>query len=108
VAEIHYASGKDVRHPRWGHRFQRVRRALTLWPLKWIASSDGRDELYDLSRDPGESRDLSTARPEAAERLRALLDERLSSGPDHEDAPLAPPVGDEERRELEALGYVES
>jgi arylsulfatase A-like enzyme len=35
---------------------------------------DGRAELYDLRADPGEARDLSTARPDAVADLRARLD----------------------------------
>ncbi len=38
---------------------------------------DGRDELYDLETDPGESRDLATAKPLVTTDLRDQLDEYL-------------------------------
>ncbi|MEW9554350.1 arylsulfatase [Nonomuraea sp. NPDC050783] len=44
------------------------------------AGPDGRVELYDLSADPGETRDLAAARPELAEELMATLDAAI--GPD--------------------------
>ncbi len=39
---------------------------------------DGRDELYHLGDDPGESRDLAGARPDQTSSLRARLDQWLS------------------------------
>jgi arylsulfatase A-like enzyme len=43
------------------------------WKLiEWL--EDGRVELYNLARDPGESRDLATSEPAAAARLKSRLD----------------------------------
>jgi arylsulfatase A-like enzyme len=63
------------------------------------------DELYDLERDPGERRNLIESAPEEAAKLRDLLEawRRTHAGP----KPQAPP-GEDERRALEALGYVEA
>jgi arylsulfatase A-like enzyme len=54
------------------------------WPLTaghliatvdaWFEGSLGEDELYDLSEDPGETRNLLRARPRVAERERAALE----------------------------------
>ena len=41
------------------------------WKLVWRRRADRRPELYDLSKDPGESTDLSEAEPD---RLAAMLD----------------------------------
>ena len=41
------------------------------WKLVWRRRADLGPELYDLSRDPGESADLSEAEPE---RLAAMLE----------------------------------
>ena len=60
--------------------------------------------LFDLSADPGETRDVSAQHPELAAELRRILEERHASGA-HEPAPeveLAP----EEKARLEALGYL--
>ncbi len=41
-------------------------------PLKYIATGDGVEEVYDLRADPGESRNLATTTPvDAMTRLRA-------------------------------------
>jgi tetratricopeptide (TPR) repeat protein len=65
----------------------------------------GRLEAYDLSRDPGETRDVAEAEPPSREARTALLDYPMP-------AATAPPaldaLGDEERRKLASLGYVGS
>ena len=40
---------------------------------------DGRDELYDLANDVGETKDLATAQPAMAKTLRTRLDAWLKS-----------------------------
>ena len=51
--------------------------AVLLWPLKLIAWRDrGRVELYDLSKDPRELKDLAASRPQEARRLAAILSAR--------------------------------
>jgi arylsulfatase A-like enzyme len=71
-----------------------------------VRRSDDRLFLYDLENDPGETRSFAAEQPEVAERQRRRIDD-LSRG-------LAVPtlradraLSDEERRTLEALGYVE-
>jgi hypothetical protein len=62
-----------------------------------------RPELYDLSHDARETRDLSGERPDLVAELDALLAERLAHA--REGAPLV--IADADHREhLEALGYV--
>ena len=51
----------DLFHPVWGVRFQRSRTALYEWPFKFIFSSDGHHELYNLDIDPGEQRNLAAS-----------------------------------------------
>jgi arylsulfatase A-like enzyme len=108
VAENYYSRQRDLGDPRWGHRFERVRRAIYAWPLKWIESSDGADELYDLEADPAERHDIGALRPGDVARLRALLEDRLSRRPDPAGAESALSPDEAERRELEALGYLDS
>lgn len=68
-----------------------------------------RRELYDLSTDPRETRNLAYRAPRLRERLERRLDERLSSLP-----PVGPPplrlerhqVEEEVARELEEMGYL--
>jgi arylsulfatase A-like enzyme len=69
---------------------------------------DGREELYDLSADPGELRDLSAERPDRTRALREQLERRLAELADDARAPLEPGDDDAETLErLRALGYGE-
>lgn len=66
--------GPDVDRPLfWRHAGARGDVAMLddPWKLVWRRRVDQEPELYDLSRDPGESTDLSEAEPE---RLAAMLD----------------------------------
>jgi len=56
-------------------------RALWSRELKWIEWPGEEGELFDLSRDPHEERDLSTGRPEVAAELSARLDRYLRENP---------------------------
>ena len=49
---------------------------------KYIWSSRGKHELYDLAKDPEELRDLDESQPDVAERLkeRLLAGERPAAG----------------------------
>jgi len=73
---------------------------------KLIAAREGgaskRIELFDLSADPTESRNLAEARPDQAERLRRQL-EALAVFP--VEGPQEP-LPEEVRRRLESLGYL--
>lgn len=73
---------------------------------KLIAAREGgvskRIELFDLASDPAESRNLSEARPDQAERLRHQLE---SLGVFPEERPQEP-LPEEVRRRLESLGYL--
>jgi arylsulfatase A-like enzyme len=63
----------------------------------------GREELYDLSADPGETRNLAGAQPTKVTELQRLIGQRyagLKSRAGEQD------VDEEMQKELEALGYV--
>lgn len=106
ISELYYTRLKDLFHPVWGHRFRRVRTAYYEWPYKYINSTDGDHELYDLAADPAESfnlvdEDVATAR-RLADGLRAFLESRTRSDEEVEQTPLTK----EERRRLKSLGYI--
>jgi len=79
LAEEPAAESSGVRamrslHPGWDPTpWIRSQRALYLGRYKWIASSTGASELYDLRSDPGELRNVSALREIDATRMRAAL-----------------------------------
>lgn len=81
---------------------------ITELPYALIVTPDG-VSLYDLERDPKETRDLAAEQPAVVARLRARLDEHLQrerlvlNAP--EGAPV--PIDPDTRRALEAIGYVQ-
>jgi arylsulfatase A-like enzyme len=67
VAENHFGFKIDFKDTGWGHRFDRVRRSMVEGNHKFIHSSDGRHELYDLEADPDERDNLLDRDPALAE-----------------------------------------
>lgn len=89
----------------YGRRFDRVLRAVYLGKYKYIWSSNGEDELYDLTQDPGETRNLIKELPDVAEAGRKSIESRL--GP-LGAGPKQPAIVDKEALErLKSVGYLE-
>jgi arylsulfatase A-like enzyme len=91
-------------------------RAVRTPDWKLIAPSDGvtrggaRDELYDLVRDPGETRNVAAAEPARREELRAALGRATLAARKQAHADVAKAKGqmsDETKRRLEELGYLD-
>jgi arylsulfatase A-like enzyme len=106
LAENYYTRMADLIHEVWGHRFKRVRTAIFDPPFKFIHSSDGRHELYDLEEDPKEQDNLAARKPEVAERLLAEIEAYKASAsvaaPTKANSALSP----EEIETLKSLGYL--
>lgn len=71
-----------------------------------------REELYDVARDPGETRDVLAEEPEEAARLRDLLAETLRESRRHAYLSAVPEVervrmSDQVTRTLRSLGYLD-
>ena len=87
------------------------RYAVQTGRFKLISSKvPAREVLYDLERDPRETRDVSAEHPEALARHRELLEAYRSAGgvpstPAREAVPA--PLDEATRRKLEALGYLQ-
>jgi arylsulfatase A-like enzyme len=75
--------------------------AVRRGPWKAIFGPDGAAELYDLTRDPGETVDRARAHPELVESLR----KQFSARPTDDSKPAE--LSEDELRALRALGYVE-
>jgi hypothetical protein len=95
-------------HPGWDPTpWIRSQRALYRGRYKWIESSAGGSELYDLERDPGEQRDVAALRELDASMLRDAL-EKAVAGLAPCTRASAPVVSEREREMLQMLGYEES
>jgi arylsulfatase A-like enzyme len=91
----------------FGPFFDRRLHALYAPPYKLIESSRGALELYDLERDPGEARDLSTQHPALALELRSQLSRLRAEHPALYDPAARADLGPDTEEGLRALGYVE-
>ena len=105
IAENYYTQLKDLFHPIWGKRFNRVRRAWYESPYKYIASSDGQHELYDLSRDPGELTDLIPEQRKKAKDISSRFVEYFSRLKPFEPPENPHRLDKSEIEALKALGY---
>lgn len=105
-SENYYSRIKDLR-ARWGARFDRVRRVIVEGDLKFIDSSDGAHELYDLGRDPGEDTNLWPPDGGAGERL-AVEAGRWWDSRAVAPQPAALELSGELQRTMEEMGYAGS
>ena len=94
-------------HPDWDPTpWQRRLRALVDGKHKLIAGSDDRRELFDLSADPLERRDLLEQRAEVALRLERSLDAYSESLRTCDPGAPPPDLTPEQIERLKALGYL--
>jgi hypothetical protein len=106
ISEIYYTRTKDLFHPVWGHRFDRVRTAIYDWPFKYIDSSDGEHEMYNLEVDRAEAVNLVGSDEATANRLAGRLREFFDSRYRSQELVDQEPLTEEERRRLKSLGYI--
>ena len=80
-------------------------RAIFSWPFKFITTSNGKRELFDLSNDPAEVRNLYIRQADRGAELGDRLALWMKSMPQqsHETHTLTP----EDLRRLKSLGYVQ-
>jgi len=80
-------------------------RAIFSWPFKFITTSNGKRELFDLSNDPAEVRNLYIRQTDRGAQLGDRLALWMKSMPQqsHETHTLTP----EDLRRLKSLGYVQ-
>jgi len=105
LGENYFARIKDLERP-YGRRFFRVRQAVYQGRWKYIHSTDGNSELYDLETDPDEQKNLIKARPDVAVAMQAWLMEQLESAAADSEGPRPMEVDEETKKRLEALGYI--
>jgi predicted Zn-dependent protease len=74
--------------------------------VDWKLVMGARPELFDLSQDPSESRDLAASESERVERLRGLLQAALTKMAPSGDSARAVPISPDQEAQLRSLGYV--
>jgi arylsulfatase A-like enzyme len=76
--------------------------------FKYIASSDGQREFYDLIADPGERNNLIESRPEEARRLAEYISRWLDAVPQYRPTRPGgvPALDPDTERALRSLGYL--
>jgi arylsulfatase A-like enzyme len=85
-------------------KLDRMERALMQGPWKLIRSNRGRRELYNMSTDPAETKNLYAIHPEIAGQLNTLLTNYLASKTATESkAPADPEI----LQRLKSLGYAQ-
>jgi len=115
LAEQYYSLWLLLKEPDIRPRFDRVRLSITEGPAKFIHSSDGKHELYDLSADPAEltnryETDESVAGTHTAGALRTRLEAFREANPSPIPEPVASPglgqeLSPELQESLDAIGY---
>lgn len=96
--------------PEFRKRFDRVLRSVRTNTHKFIWSSNGKHELYDLLHDPDEGRNVVETEPALALQLRGELDLWLESFRHYGQVAEPEPVVEDDERVVERLrdlGYVE-
>jgi hypothetical protein len=78
---------------------------VILGDLKYVWSSDGADELYDLRADPGETQNLLRERSRDIDPLRRLLESEPGLWRERAVDPDLP-LSDEAREQLREMGYL--
>jgi len=90
-----------------GRHFDRDLRAVTAWPYKWIVSSSGASELYDLSQDPRELANLAARDPERAGQLAQRFREIAAERPPRYEVDVEVDLRPDTEKALRELGYIE-
>lgn len=86
-------------------RFTHIERSLTQGSLKLIVSDKGSRELYDLSKDPGESQNLYRADDPRCVEMLGYLNKLLATARTRSTGPGA--LDSRTRERLRSLGYIQ-
>ncbi len=108
ISENYYSRDWDYTDSRWPGRFDRIRTAYYAYPWKYIHSSDGADELFDLSVDPDEQRNCRETEVATYRRLRNRCEALLATRrrPREAGALDGESLPDAAIEELRTLGYL--
>jgi hypothetical protein len=94
-------------HPfisKWNPKYLQAEQAIVSGSMKFIESSTGAKELYDLSQDPNELRNLLPAGPEPALETKLL---QFMQAAGRGTKFQLPQVGSKTLENLKSLGYLQ-
>lgn len=94
---------------KYGGRFDRTRRAVVEWPLKYVESTKDAPELYHLENDPGELENLAPGNPEHVKQLAeklAVFAASHKAAANADDAESGRGLSEKDEQELDAMGYL--
>lgn len=89
----------------WHKRFDRIERAIYSGSHKFISSTTGKRELYDLSKDPNEKVNLYSADHPVSRELESQLNQWLKDT--EEESGTAAKLDKDALERLKALGYIQ-
>ncbi len=103
--DVFSESFPDGKMLEWHPRFHRIERAILSGPYKLINSTTGKNELYDLSKDPNEKRNLYGVNDSKSMELEAKLNQWLKDT--KEKSGTTTKLDKDALERLKALGYVQ-
>lgn len=90
---------------RWSPKFDRVERSIVRGNWKWVESTAGKAELYDLGADPLEAKNLFPGGEAAGSELHQALAAMIATAPG--DSAPAQRMDKQTMERLRSLGYVQ-
>jgi arylsulfatase A-like enzyme len=90
----------------WHQRFNKTSRAVYSGTFKYISSTSGERELYDLSQDPNETNNLCNENDDLALELETMLENWLASVKDEYKSTTTTKLDPETYDRLKSLGYI--
>ena len=90
----------------WHQRFNRVERAIFSDPYKFISSTAGKRELYNLSKDPNEMENLYKD-DDTSKGIEARLETWLKTTVAETESPAKVKLDKEALDRLKGLGYIQ-
>jgi arylsulfatase A-like enzyme len=106
IAENYYVHPWILRIRHLRKKYERIRTVLFEMPYKYIHSSDGQHELYNLVSDRKESNNLINSRLEIAEEMAARIQEYQDSRSRSNEVIEQEPLTEQELKQLKSLGYI--
>jgi arylsulfatase A-like enzyme len=106
IAENYYAHSWLLKMRHMRKKYTRIRTVIFDWPYKYIHSSDGMHELYNIAQDRKEATDLLAAKPDIAKKLAGLIRDHKNSRTHSDEIIEQKPLTDKEIKQLKSLGYI--